>query len=240
MRHEARGIMRKKIIIIGNSIVAGYPWGKGKSFTGVLRRILKEGTGSLSGVSGNPGGAGGAEGDAAGPPAFAKNVGFDIINKGVNGDTTSGIAARFDHDVLSHKPDIVFYLTGANDFIYREAGPEEAFANLQSLAEKADEIGAVSVYITPTPVDAGKAGFMWLAGCGISYDAVNRDLETFSELIRGCGRPFVDINLLYKDFIDIVGDIDLAYLDGVHPTPAGHEFIAVQVLDLIEREKLYE
>ena len=215
--------MRKKIIFIGNSIVAGYPWGKGKSFTGVLRRMLKEGT------------------DGSGEPiAFAKGTGFDLINKGVNGDTTAGIATRFEQDVLSHKPDLVFYHTGANDFIYREASPEEAFANLESLAKRADEEGITSVYITPVPVDAGKAGYMWLAGCGISYDAVNRELEQFSGMLRGTGRLFVDMNQLYRDFIEEIGDVDLAYLDGVHPTPAGHEFIAGKILELMEREELYK
>ena len=215
--------MRKKIIFIGNSIVAGYPWGKSKSFTGVLRRMLKDGVDN-SGL----------------PIEFAKSTGFDLINKGVNGDTTSGIAARFEQDVLSHKPDLVFYHTGANDFIYREATPEEAFANLQTLAERSDQEGIETVYITPVPVDAGKAGYMWLAGCGISYDAVNRDLETFSEMLKSTGRPFVDMNQIYRQFIETLGDVDLAYLDGVHPTPAGHEFIAEQILDLIEKETLYK
>lgn len=215
--------MRKKIVFIGNSIVAGYPWGKSKSFTGVLRRMLKDGT----------------DGNGA-PIAFAKGTGFDLINKGVNGDTTAGIAARFEQDVLSHKPDMVFYHTGANDFIYREASPEEAFGNLESLAARADAEGITSIYITPVPVDAGKAGYMWMAGCGISYDAVNRDLEQFSGMLRGTGRPFVDMNQRYRDFIEELGDVDLAYLDGVHPTPAGHEFIAGKILDLLEREELYK
>lgn len=215
--------MRKKIVFIGNSIVAGYPWGKSKSFTGVLRRMLKDGV------------------DGSGEPiAFAKSTGFDLINKGVNGDTTAGITARFEQDVLLHSPDMVFFLTGANDFIYREAGPEEAFDNLQELAARADEQGITTIYITPPPVDAGKAGYMWLAGCGISYDAVNRDLAQFSEMLRQSGRPFVDMNTLYNRFVEDVGDIDLAYLDGVHPTPAGHEYMAQQVLSLIEQEKRYE
>ena len=215
--------MRKKIVFIGNSIVAGYPWGKGKSFSSIVRNVLKG-----EGPEGLP------------RPEYAKQTGFDVINKGINGDTTSGIAARFDHDVLSHSPDIVIYLTGANDFIYREATPDEAFNNLQNLAARADERGAVSVYITPTPVDAGKAGYMWLAGCGISYDAVNKELEYFSELIRNSGRPYVDMNLLYRDYIAELGDPEDAYLDGVHPTPDGHVFIAARVLETIEKEELYK
>ena len=215
--------MRKKIVFIGNSIVAGYPWGKGKSFTGVLRRTLK-----------------GQTDDGLQQPDFARSTGFDIINKGINGDTTAGISARFHEDVLAHKPDMVFFLTGANDFIYREASPQEAFDNLQSLAARADDAGITSVYITPLPVDAGKAGYMWLAGCGISYDAVNRDLESFSELLRSSGRPVVHMNQLYREYISQIGDADLAYLDGVHPTPAGHVFMAEQILNLIDKEKLYK
>ena len=223
MTEKGNNSVRKKIIFIGNSIVAGYPWGKGKSFTGVLRRMLKDG------VDGN-----------GEPIAFAKNTGFDLINKGVNGDTTSGITARFEQDVLSHQPDMVFYHTGANDFIYREASPEEAFENLESMAARSDAEGITTIYITPVPVDAGKAEYMWLAGCGVSYDAVNRDLERFSEMLRGSGRLFVDMNRLFREFIEEIGDVDLAYLDGVHPTPAGHEFIAGKIMDLIEREKLYD
>ena len=59
-------------------------------------------------------------------------------------------------------------------------------------------------------------------------------------MLKGTGRPFVDMNCLYNDFIADVGDVDLAYLDGVHPTPAGHEFMAQQILNLIEQKKLYE
>lgn len=200
--------MKLKAVFVGNSIVAGYPWNKGKSFVSVLRKLWKD-----------------------------NNVGIEIINKGVNGDTTAGIKARFEDDVLSHGPDIVFYMTGTNDFIYRDASPDEAFVNLEEMAAAADKLNAVSVFITPLPVDAGKAECMWMAGCGISYDAVNRDLDLFSELIRSSGRPYVDMNSLYPVFVEQTGDVDLAYLDGLHPMPAGHEFIAEQVLRLIRSDE---
>lgn len=210
--------MKKKVIFIGNSIVAGYPWSKGKSFPSLIRRALK---GELPEIP---------------QPAFAKNTGLDIINKGINGDTTRGILSRFTADVMDHEPDMVFFLTGTNDFIYREAGPEDAFANLQLMAKMLDEAGAKAVYITPLPVDAGKAGFMWMAGMGISYDAVNRDIEKLAQLIRESGRPYVDLTERYPEFIDSVGDADLAYMDGIHPMPDGQIFIARQVIDFLEEE----
>ncbi|MDO4176177.1 MAG: GDSL-type esterase/lipase family protein [Bacillota bacterium] len=211
--------MRKKAVFIGNSIVAGYPWSKGKSFPSLVRRALK---GELPEIP---------------QPAFAKNTGFDIVNKGVNGDTTRGILGRFKDDVLQQEPDMVFFLTGTNDFIYREASPEDAFANLELMAGLLDDTGSRTVYVTPVPVDAGKAGFMWMAGMGISYDAVNRDIERLAQLIRESGRDYVDLTARFPDFVESVGDVDLAYMDGIHPMPDGQIFIAKQIIDFLEEVK---
>ena len=88
----------KKFIFIGNSIVNGFPLSRGKSFPGRLRAAVKE-----------------------------SRAGFqaDIINKGENGNTTADILRRFERDVLRHEPAAVFIMTGTNDFIYREADPEQ-------------------------------------------------------------------------------------------------------------------
>ena len=64
-------------------------------------------------------------------------TGWEIINKGNNGETTAQILARFERDVISHHPDIVVILTGTNDFIFQDATPEEAFQNLIHMANTA-------------------------------------------------------------------------------------------------------
>ena len=40
-----------------------------------------------------------------------------LINAGINGDTTSGMLARFSRDVIEHRPDYVLITGGINDFI---------------------------------------------------------------------------------------------------------------------------
>lgn len=212
--------MRKKAIFIGNSIVAGYPWSKGKSFTGVLRRALK-----------------GDDSDGIAQPDFAKSCGFEIINKGINGDTTTGIKSRFHQDVLAGSPDHVYFLTGTNDFIYREQTPAEAFANLEEMADQARAEGITPVYITPIRVDAGKAECMWMAGFGISYPAVNRDVDQLSQLMRDSGRLYVDLNRAFAGYAAGFEDIDLVYLDGVHPMPDGHVFIAGEIIRFMAENK---
>ena len=220
--------MKQKVIFIGNIIVAGYPWNKGKSFVSVLRRALKGEETAFS--------CGDAEA-VIGQPDFAKNTGFDIINKGVNGDTTAGIAGRFEADVLAGDPDCVYFMTGTNDFIYRDATPEKAFANLQELAEAAEARGITPIYMTPLFVDAGKAECMWMSGFGISYDAVNRDVNDFSELIRSSGRLYADMNRAFDEYAKAFDDIDLVYFDGVHPMPDGHAFMAGEVIRFIDENR---
>ena len=42
----------------------------------------------------------------------------EIINKGISGDTTSGMLARFETDVLRETPDLVFIMGGSNDIFF--------------------------------------------------------------------------------------------------------------------------
>jgi len=88
--------MKTKIVFIGNSIVNGFPLSRGRSFPGLIRAAVKAGEATFH---------------------------ADVINKGVNGETTAQILDRFEHDVLDHEPAVVVIMTGTNDFIYREADP---------------------------------------------------------------------------------------------------------------------
>lgn len=152
-------------------------------------------------------------------------TGFDVINKGINGDTTGNIIRRFDNDVIAHRPDTVFILTGTNDFIYDELTPDQVYSNLISLSETAAAEGITPVLVTPLPVDAEMASRLWMAGSGTDYDTINRQLRQLSELIRNCGLEYIDLNSEYRR----CG----LYHDGVHPTPEGHGFIAQVILDSI-------
>lgn len=198
--------MKKKIIFIGNSIVAGYPWNKGKSFPSRVRHAM---------------------GDAC-----------TVINKGVNGDTTQGILARFETDVIAHNPDIVFILTGTNDFIYRDLTPNEAFQNLRMMAEIAKSNDCEPVFLTPLLVDESKAECMWMVGMGISYPAVNRDVNEFSELIKASGYDFVDLNAEFRHYVaeNFSDSPEDAYLDGLHPMPAGQEYIGDLIVSYLKNK----
>src|SRR5260370_11915603 len=46
------------------------------------------------------------------------NSAIEVINSGRVGDTIEGSVARFQRDVLSHKPDLVVWQLGTNDFTW--------------------------------------------------------------------------------------------------------------------------
>ena len=48
----------------------------------------------------------------------AAKTGFEMINAGLNGDVTLGMAARFYRDTESMHPDLMFLLGGGNDRQY--------------------------------------------------------------------------------------------------------------------------
>ncbi len=54
-----------------------------------------------------------------------------VLNRGVNGERTDEIAARFDRDVLAHAPDVLVLLAGVND-VYQ--GRDAATVQAQLLA----------------------------------------------------------------------------------------------------------
>lgn len=197
--------MKQKIVFIGNSIVNGFPLSRGKSFPGLIRAAVKDGKATFH---------------------------ADVINKGANGQTTSDITRRFDHDVLDHQPLAVFIMTGANDFIFGDATPEEAFGNLEEMARRAEETGIATVYMTPIRVDAKQASVMWMAGMGIDYDEVNQQVDGFSDMLRESGRLWVDTNIAYRQYVS-----DEPYHDGVHPTEEGYAYLSEVVLKWIEDHK---
>mgnify|MGYP000947348427 CR=1 FL=1 len=153
--------------------------------------------------------------------------GHEVINKGVNGDITPNVYARFGKDVISHKPDAVVILTGTNDFIYQVCSPEEAMGWLDKMSVLAKENSIEVILMTPLLVDASLASQRWTSD--VDYDVVNEKLKSLRKLMLDYGDQngvrIADAQEYYRSFYteDTASDY---LLDGLHPTVPGHEAIA--------------
>lgn len=92
-------------------------------------------------------------GSAIAASLTAKYPGANVINKGVNGNTSNQVLARFDTDVPSDAAYVLIDEPGVNDsahgaLTYRE----NSIRNLVALVEKCRAIGAIPVFIGPPPL----------------------------------------------------------------------------------------
>lgn len=163
------------------------------------------------------------------PSVIREQTGWQVINKGVNGDTTDMVLRRFPTDVLLHQPDKVLILTGTNDFIYETASPAEAQQNIERMIELAQTNGIEPVLLTPLQCNPTQAAQDWMAGDKVDYQLVNEKLKELSILIRSLaavkGCKLVDLELKYKGFG--------IYHDGLHPTVEGQAWIAQCIMEEI-------
>jgi acyl-CoA thioesterase-1 len=76
----------------------------------------------------------------------------DVINEGINGDTTSDMLRRFESSVLKHNPTHLIIMGGANDVICAESFARIVW-NLEEMINKALSAGIEVIIGIPTPVE---------------------------------------------------------------------------------------
>ena len=150
-----------------------------------------------------------------------------VINKGVNGDTTPNVLSRFEKDVLFHKPDQVFVLGATNDFIYQVCTAKECFDHLVKMADLAQENSIQPILLTPLNVDAEMASANWIPD--VDYEEVNRKLISLRERMLEFGNTrnikIIDTQEKFRLLYNEKNKTDYL-VDGIHPTVLGHQAMA--------------
>lgn len=153
-----------------------------------------------------------------------------FINKGINGDTTGGMLARFYQDVIVEKPNYVIIAGGANDFIC-DAPLSTVQANLMALVHQAYENNIVPIVLTEPPCEPQLIRKDWLAFS--DYNKVAFNLMNLQQWILTFSATF-QINCidLFSDFSQQI-KFDLKwdyYIDGLHLAAKGHQIIANMII----------
>jgi lysophospholipase L1-like esterase len=195
------------IVALGDSTTAGTPHFK-------------------SPIEAPPNGAG----DAAAPyPAWIERQHPDwrVLNRGVNGERSDQIAARFDRDVLAHHPSIVVIIAGVND-VYQGRSADWVTGQLDAMYAKARAAGI--------PVIAGS-----IVPYNTATPAQNAAMHAINDWIRaragqGANVTFVDTRQAAARADDI--DRLSASPDGLHPDVAGYhrmgDALAAAIAQLIQ------
>lgn len=153
----------------------------------------------------------------ADPALFASGT---FVAKGIGGQTSAEVLARFDRDVVALAPAVVVILAGTNDVAENQGPmpPEATLANLEAMAIRARSAGIQVVLATLPPA----ADFPWRRGLcpGPKIAALNREIGAIA---RRSGVVLLDYHSALVDPADpALGMRRSLADDGVHPNAAGY------------------
>ena len=155
--------------------------------------------------------------------------GYDIVNMGESGSTAEHMVYRFKADVLDEKPDVAVITTGTIDFMHYFKEPLEVMEFLLHMVKSCRDHGIRAIVVTPMLIDIPAACKVMAGDACIDYDAVNRTLKKYRELIlktaESAGYEVLDIQKKFEDAI--VGQDRASYfVDGIHPNAKAHKLLA--------------
>ncbi len=155
----------------------------------------------------------------------AAKTGFEMINAGLNGDVTLGMAARFYRDTESARPDLMFLLGGGND-ILNERTDKNARKGITAILDAASQRSIPVMLGLPFPFVPDMAERLWSPDK--DYDQINAIQEDYVRWLR----DEADKRGLYTaNLWDMFSDMELQQrrelsLDGIHLNAAGHRIVA--------------
>jgi lysophospholipase L1-like esterase len=138
----------------------------------------------------------------------------DIVNRGIDGDTTHGVLARLD-TVLALEPKRVFVMIGINDFADQHRAVASVFAHYRTLVARLSRAG-VHVFVQSTlPCNEAKAGWKSCA----SLNPKIRQLNTRLATLASGNVTFVDLWPVLAGKGGLKADVTY---DGVHLNGEGY------------------
>lgn len=198
---------RVKIVAFGDSTTAGTP-------------------GFLSPLEAPPHGAGNVESQYA-YWLMKKHGKWEVLNRGINGERSDQILARFPRDVISERPEIVIILAGVND-IYQGFSLDKTRQNLSSMYN-----GAIKEKIAP------------VACTVLPYNTMGKkETESRASLNDWVRRESSQLKIPFCDTADAVADPNdpnrlRGSPDGLHPDVDGYRRMSEAISICIE-ERLTE
>ena len=138
----------------------------------------------------------------------------DIVNRGIDSDTTEGVLARLG-DILSIRPRQAFVMIGINDFADAKREVDAVFASYRSIVSRLDQ-GGVKVTVQSTlPCNVAKAAWK---SCAALNPRI-RELNTRLASLASTRVRFVDLWPL----LAANGELNSDYTyDGVHLNGEGY------------------
>lgn len=151
---------------------------------------------------------------------------INLINVGVNGDTTADMIGRFHEHVLDYRPKAVLIMGGGNDVM---GGTQMQFAtnNIAMMAQLALDRGIIPMIgIQPEPDHKNVPEEIKSM---LDYDQVKENLAELKQWLitfaKANNLPLIDFDTGMKNRLR--AGYGRYFFDGIHPNPSGHRMMAI-------------
>lgn len=149
---------------------------------------------------------------------------WDVMNRGVNGERSDQILARFDRDVLALQPRAVVIIAGVND-VYQGRPPTHVIEHLEDMYKRAQ-----------------RASIAVVAGTIIPYNTATPDQNVRMHVVNDWIRSHCEANR-HVYFVDTRAAVAAPHSadllddtpDQLHPSPAGYHHMAAAIRPVLER-----
>ncbi len=146
-----------------------------------------------------------------------------VLNRGVDGERSDEVAARFERDVLSRQPHVLVVIAGVND-VYQERPVEHTKKHLRWIYNRAAE-----------------AGIPVVAGSILPYNTATADQNARMKAINAwiAGEATRDPNLTFVDTRAAVAATDnpnrlASSPDDLHPDVEGYRKVAAAIGPVVD------
>jgi lysophospholipase L1-like esterase len=148
---------------------------------------------------------------------------WEILNRGVNGERSDEIAARFARDVIDLSPAAVVIIAGVND-VYQGRPADDVTGHLRKMYDR-----------------AAHAGIPIVAGTIVPYNTATADQNDRMHRVNAWIRQQVQADPAVA-FVDTRAAVAAAgnpdrladSPDGLHPTPQGYRLMAEAIRPVLE------
>ncbi len=154
----------------------------------------------------------------------AARTGWELINGGVNGDTSGGMLVRLGFAIAA-RPDTIFVMGGGNDVVF-DGDDAMLRRNMAEIFRRIRGAQLSLIIGVPCPFLPDMARERWARG--VDFRSANKILGNFAVWLRDEASlldvPTVDFWNLFSSLGE--AKMNDLYLDGVHLLPEGHRMMA--------------
>ena len=150
------------------------------------------------------------------PTLLAKSTGWNVINEGIPGDTSTGGLQRLPALLEAHQPKLLILELGGNDLLHQTA-PAEITSNLKAILSAAKAQGTQTVLVAIPEISPLKAAVGNLSDHPL-YESVAKETAT---------------PLITDVFSEVLSDRDLKS-DQIHANAKGYAVVSEKMRETLK------